>query len=154
MYRLERQVDIAIDADTLWQFIATPRNLDQITPPELKFRIISDVPDQMYDGLLIRYQISIPLFGKREWLTEISDIVPGESFVDTQLEGPYKSWRHFHKLEPIGGDSSRMIDRIDYELPFGPVGALTHDLIVRRQLEEIFDYREKALREIFLLADT
>jgi len=154
MYRLERQVDIAIDADTLWQFIATPRNLDQITPPELKFRIISDVPDQMYDGLLIRYQISIPLFGKREWLTEISDIVPGESFVDTQLEGPYKSWRHFHKLEPIGGDSSRMIDWIDYELPFGPVGALTHDLIVRRQLEEIFDYREKALREIFLLADT
>ena len=149
MHRLERNISLDIDPVTLWEFIATPRNLDQITPPELKFKIITDTPDTMYNGLQIRYEITIPFFGRREWLTEISEITPGESFVDLQLKGPYRHWRHFHQLLPYGRNASRMIDRIDYALPFGLLGDITHNLIVKKQLEQIFDYREKALRSIF-----
>ena len=153
MYRLERNITLDIDPIVLWDFIATPRNLDQITPPELKFRILSNVPDVMYDGLQITYEITIPLFGRRRWLTHISEIVPGESFVDMQIEGPYKHWRHFHQLLPVGNNASCMIDRIDYDLPFGLFGSAAHALIVKQQLDWIFDFREKALRKIFDLED-
>ena len=150
MYHLERNITLDIDPIVLWDFIATPRNLDQITPPDLKFRIVSDVPDQMYNGLQITYEITIPLFGRQRWLTEISDIVAGQSFIDMQIEGPYKHWRHFHQLLPVGNNASCMIDKIEYELPFGLIGGVAHALIVKNQLDEIFDYREEVLRKIFL----
>ncbi len=149
MYRLERNITLDIDPIVLWDFIATPRNLDRITPPELQFKILSDVPDVMYNGLQIAYEIAIPLFGHRRWLTEISEIVPGESFVDMQIEGPYRRWRHFHQLLTVGNNASCLIDRVDYELPFGIVGSAAHALIVRKQLDWIFSYREQALRDIF-----
>ena len=148
MYRLERTFNIDVDPIVLWDFIATPRNLDRIIPPELKFRILSHIPETMYDGLQIRYEITIPLFGRRRWLTAISDVVPGESFVDMQIEGPYAHWRHFHLLEPVGNNASCMVDQIDYQLPFGFVGNAAHTLIVKKQLDWIFSYREKALRNI------
>ena len=150
MYRLERNITLDIDPIVLWDFIATPRNLDRITPPELHFKILSDVPDVMYNGLQIAYEITIPLFGRRRWLTEISEIVPGESFVDMQIKGPYRHWRHFHQLLPVGNNASCMIDQIDYQLPFGLIGGIAHSLIVKNQLESIFTYREKTLRQIFL----
>jgi len=149
MYHLERNMTLDIAPIDLWNFMATPRNLDRITPPELKFRILSDVPDEMYNGLQIRYEITIPFFGRRQWLTEISELIPGESFVDRQLAGPYRYWRHFHQLLPVDNNASCMIDKIDYELPFGLIGEVTHSLIVKRQLAAIFAYREKALRKIF-----
>jgi ligand-binding SRPBCC domain-containing protein len=149
MYRLERNITLDIDPIVLWDFIATPRNLDQITPPELRFKILSNVPDEMYNGLQISYEISIPLFGRTHWLSEISEIVPGESFVDMQIEGPYQHWRHFHQLLPVGNNASCMIDQIDYELPCGPIGGIANSLIVQSQLNTIFDYREKILRKIF-----
>ncbi len=149
MYHLERNMTLDIDPIVLWDFIATPRNLDRITPPELKFRILSDVPEVMYNGLQIRYEITIPFFGRRQWLTEISELIPGESFVDRQMTGPYRYWRHFHQLLPAGDNASCMIDKIDYELPFGLIGDVTHSLFVKKQLTAIFTYREKALRKIF-----
>ena len=149
MYRLERNITLDIDPIILWDFIATPRNLDQITPPELEFKILSEIPEEMYNGLQISYEISIPLFGRKRWLTEISEIVSGESFVDLQIEGPYKHWRHFHQLLPVGNNASCMIDQIDYELPYGPIGGIANRLIVQNQLNTIFDYREKTLRQIF-----
>ena len=153
MYRLERNLTLDIDPIVLWDFIASPRNLDQITPPELQFRILSNVPDEMYNGLQITYEISIPVFGKKRWLSEISEIVPGESFVDMQIEGPYRHWRHFHQLQQVGNNASCMVDRIDYELPMGFIGNITHNLVVKDQLTRIFDYREKMLRQIFNLDD-
>ena len=153
MYHLERHVVIDIDPILLWDFIATPRNLNLITPPDLKFKILSEVPDVMYNGLQIRYEITIPLFGRRQWLTEISEVVPGESFVDMQIEGPYRHWRHFHHLLPTGNNASCMIDKIDYELPFGVIGDVTHSLFVKKQLNDIFNYREKALCDIFCQQD-
>lgn len=149
MHRLERNITIDIDPIILWDFIATPRNLDCITPPDLKFRILTDLPDVMYNGLQIRYELSIPIFGRRQWLTEISEIKPGESFVDMQIEGPYRHWRHFHQLLPVGNNACCMIDRIDYEIPFNLFGSIAHQLIVKKQLKRIFDFRERAIRKIF-----
>jgi ligand-binding SRPBCC domain-containing protein len=149
MHQLEREIVLNVDQRTLWEFMATPANLNRLTPPELQFQIVSELPDKMYNGLMIEYRIRIPLFGNWRWLTEIKHIREGEYFVDEQRIGPYRLWHHQHLLEPVGEQQTRMIDRVSYRLPFGPVGLLVHQLQVKQMLAEIFDFRSQRLREIF-----
>jgi ligand-binding SRPBCC domain-containing protein len=149
MHQLERKMVISASAEQVWDFLATPLNLDRLTPPELKFRILSSVPETMYDGLLIRYQIGIPLFGRWQWLTEIKHIAAGHRFVDEQRRGPYRFWYHQHEIVPLDDGHTRMIDRVTYQLPFGLLGELVHLFYVRATLERIFAYRQEKLREIF-----
>jgi ligand-binding SRPBCC domain-containing protein len=149
IYTLERSQELDAPIETVWRFIATPRNLNRITPPDLHFEIVGEVPETMYGGLLIEYRLTIPVFGRRRWVSEIKHIREGGGFVDEQRVGPYKLWYHEHHLEECAGGRTRMTDRVTYVLPFGPVGGLTHRWIVRGQLERIFDHRAAALAELF-----
>jgi len=150
MHFLEREIILNISQGKLWAFMATPANLNQLTPPELNFQIISELPERMYNGLMIEYRIRIPLFGNWRWLTEIKHIREGEYFVDEQRIGPYRFWHHQHLLEPVAENQTRMIDRVSYRLPFGPAGLLVHELRVKQMLNDIFDYRSKRLKELFV----
>lgn len=149
MYFLERQIVLKAPPESVWEFISTPINLNELTPPELRFQIISDIPQQMYDGLLILYSIRIPLFGTHRWLTEIKHIREGEFFVDEQRLGPYRYWYHQHSLEPVGDSQTRMTDRISYQLPFWLLGKLVHEIWVKKMLEGIFAYRAERLTQLF-----
>lgn len=150
MHFLEREIILNATPDELWTFLATPANLNDLTPPRLHFQILSELPDQMYNGLTILYAIRIPLFGRRHWLTEIKHIRVGEYFVDEQRFGPYRFWYHQHLLEPVDSNRTRMIDRVSYRLPFGPLGLLVHRLWVAKMLDEIFAYRAARLAERFV----
>ena len=149
MHLLEREIILHAEPAQVWRFMATPANLDELTPPELRFRILSEIPERMYDGLLILYELKIPRFGSRRWLTEIKHIREGESFVDEQRLGPYRFWYHQHQLEEYAGDKTLMRDRVHYQLPFGILGTLVHALRVRAMLAEIFAYRAQRLKELF-----
>jgi len=93
----------------------------------------------MGEGTLIDYQLR--LFGKRiDWQTRITRFNPPHAFVDVQLKGPYSLWHHVHTFESQGHDTV-MVDRVDYDIPFGPLGQAAHALMVRRTLNRIFDYR-------------
>lgn len=146
MHFLEREIILNASADKVWQFMATPANLNELTPPQLHFQILSQLPDRMYNGLTILYAIQIPLLGKRRWLTEIKHIRDGEYFVDEQRIGPYRLWYHAHLLEPLGENRTRMIDRVTYQLPFGILGLMVHELWVKKMLADIFSYRAAALQ--------
>ncbi len=122
-------------------------NLNDLTPPELHFQILSEVPDKMYNGLTILYEIQIPLFGKRRWLTEIKHIEQGTFFVDEQRAGPYKLWYHYHGVEACEG-GVRFTDRVTYEVPFGIFGKLAHALFIRKTLERIFSHREQCFGQL------
>ena len=148
MHILEREIILDTDPDTLWKFLSTPVNLNDLTPSELDFKILSAVPDTMYNGLTILYEIQIPLFGKHRWLTEIKHIETGSFFVDEQRVGPYKLWYHQHRIEAFD-KKTRMIDRVSYQLPFGVLGLVVHRLWVKNMLEMIFAYRAKRLAEKF-----
>lgn len=148
MHLLEREITLNTDPETLWAFLSTPVNLNELTPPELHFKILSEVPDKMYNGLTILYEIEIPVFGNRRWLTEIKHIEEGNYFVDEQRVGPYKLWYHQHRIE-ASDNKTRMIDRVCYQLPFGVLGLLVHKLWVRKMLETIFNYRASRLEERF-----
>lgn len=144
MYTLERKQYVKADLEVAWRFIEHPANLDHITPPDLKFQIVSEVPEIMYDGLIIEYRITIPWLGTQTWVTEIKHIRKHHSFVDEQRLGPYHFWYHYHELQRER-EGCCIVDRVHYLPPFGVCGKLLHWLYIRRNLEWIFDYRYKQL---------
>lgn len=146
IHSLSRTLVIQTDIDRAWKFISSPANLDLITPPDMRFEIITEVPEVMFNGLLIEYRIGIPLLGKQRWLTELKHIREGHSFVDEQRVGPYKLWYHYHEITEVDG-GVQFTDHVTYTMPLGPGGAIAHAVYVKNQLKHVFDYREKAMVE-------
>lgn len=146
-HQLRRTQFIPKPVDEVFPFFAAPENLEALTPPFLGFRILTPSPIPMQVGTLIDYRIS--LFGvPLRWRTRIEAYEPGVSFVDVALRSPYRRWHHLHTFTPVAG-GTRMDDVVDYELPFGPLGTLTHALMVKRTLARIFDFRAEAVRGVF-----
>ncbi len=148
MYTLHREITVQTTIEKAWEFIRNPDNLNQITPADMSFEIVSERPEEMYEGMLVGYRVRIPVLGKQPWLSEIKHIKPQESFVDEQKIGPYKFWYHYHKIEPAEG-GVKLTDHVTYEVPFGVVGKIAHCLFISKKLQQIFDYREVCFRKIF-----
>jgi uncharacterized protein YbjT (DUF2867 family)/ligand-binding SRPBCC domain-containing protein len=144
---LERLQRIAAPREEVFAFFGDPSNLARLTPPGLRFRIHGDVPARLEAGSRLEYRIRW-LFLRIPWVTRITRWLPESEFEDVQERGPYRSWIHTHTFEDGGGDVV-MRDRVEYSLPFGAVGRLAHRVGVRRQLEAIFDFRARAIEEIF-----
>lgn len=143
---LERAQLVPRRRDEVFAFFADAHNLEAITPGFLRFRIVTPGRIELAAGTLIEYRLS--LFGVPfSWRTRIEELVPGERFVDVQLAGPYRRWRHLHTFEDAPG-GTRVRDRVDYELPLGPLGALAHALLVRRALARIFAHRAARIAEL------
>jgi ligand-binding SRPBCC domain-containing protein len=143
-YVLEREQMIERDRSEAFAFFSDAFNLERITPPFLRFRVLTARPVAMAAGTLLEYKLS--LFGVTfRWKTLIEEWSPEDSFVDLQLEGPYRLWRHTHSFEPAGRSRTLMRDRVEYLLPLGYLGRISHHLFVSRMLKEIFDYRARAI---------
>jgi len=147
MYKIEREQEIRTTMQKAWDFIKTPKNLDRITPAELEFKIVSDVPDNMFNGLIVEYIITVPFFGRRKWVAEMKHIREPFSFVDDQRVGPYRFWYHYHELIEVE-KGIRFIDRVYYEVPYGVLGKLAHFFIIKKTLKRIFDYRAEKFKEL------
>jgi hypothetical protein len=147
---LEQSQEIPASADSVFAFFSDPANLARLTPPWLRFRIHGSPPGVLSEGSRIEYRIRWTVVTLR-WVTRITRWSPPLEFEDVQERGPYAAWIHTHRFSPSGrGDGAvRMDDRVEYALPFGPIGRAVHRLFVRRQLEEIFAYRRRAIEEIF-----
>lgn len=147
---LHRKQALAISREDAWQFFSDPRNLARITPPKLGFQIVTpDLPERIYAGLMIQYRVR-PLLGiPMGWLTEITHVIPGHYFSDEQRIGPYALWHHEHWFRDAGAGSVELEDRVTYKLPGGRLSEPAHALVVRRQLDEIFNYRTTAVKKWF-----
>ncbi|WP_320110982.1 SRPBCC family protein [Draconibacterium orientale] len=148
-YQFKREQLINSTISEVWDFISTPKNLKRITPNYMGFDIRTpDLPDAAYEGMIIAYTVR-PLFGiPTTWVTEITHVVPQKYFVDEQRVGPYKLWHHEHHIEAVE-NGVLMKDIVSYSPPLGFLGRIANTLVIRRKLEEIFDYRTKAFEEIF-----
>jgi ligand-binding SRPBCC domain-containing protein len=137
--------------DEVWDFISSPENLNEITPDYMGFDIASeDLPDKMYPGMIISYKVR-PLLGiPMTWVTEITHVVEKKYFVDEQRIGPYALWHHQHFIVPHE-NGVMMRDIVSYKPPLGFLGSIANMLFIRRQLEGIFAYREKALKKRYPL---
>jgi ligand-binding SRPBCC domain-containing protein len=146
LYKTEQLLPLSLEE--AWDFFATPRNLNAVTPKELEFRITSDVPDKMYEGLMIMYKIKPMLNIPIDWVTEITHIKELNYFVDEQRKGPYKMWHHAHHFKEVQ-EGVLMTDILHYEIGKSIFGWLAGKLFVHRKVKEIFQYRNKALATYF-----
>jgi ligand-binding SRPBCC domain-containing protein len=140
---------IPADLETVWDFISSPKNLKEITPDYMGFDITSnDLPAKMYPGMIISYRVS-PLLGiKTTWVTEITHVQEHAFFVDEQRVGPYAMWHHQHHIKPHN-DGTYMLDIVSYQPPFGFLGTIANEIIIKHKLKEIFDYRTQAFNKRF-----
>jgi len=149
VYRLSRTQKIPLSLEDAWSYFSSPKNLQEITPDDLKFRILTDIlEDKMYSGQIINYIVTPLLNIPMRWTTEIKHVEEGVYFVDEQRFGPYALWHHKHFFKAVDG-GVEIMDIVDYALPLGPLGRFAHWLFVRRQLESIFRYRSQKLEQMF-----
>jgi len=145
---MSRQI-VPADIQTCWKFFSNPHNLAKITPPALDFCVRSELPPEIYEGMMIEYRVR-PLLGiPLTWLTEISHVRAPGYFVDEQRIGPYAIWHHEHEFRETADGRTEMIDRVHYVLPLSPFSEPAHALLVAPQLKSIFDYRVQAVEKIF-----
>ena len=147
-YSLKTEQKLPISLQEAWNFFSSPKNLSKITPKHMGFIITNQPSETMFEGQIITYKVS-PLLGvKISWMTEITTVKENEYFIDEQRFGPYSLWHHRHHFYEIDG-GIKMIDEVNYKLPFGFLGSIAHHLFVRKKLKSIFEYREKVLIEMF-----
>jgi ligand-binding SRPBCC domain-containing protein len=144
--RLERSQFVPLPRERVFAFFADAGNLEAITPPWLRFEILTPRPIPMRPGAVIEYRLRVLGIPFR-WRTVIETFDPPVSFTDSQARGPYAYWLHAHGFEEVPGGTV-VRDTARYALPLGPLGSLAHALFVRRQLREIFDFRERRIREL------
>ncbi len=144
IHRFEATQVLPVTVAEAWAFFSDPRNLSRITPPDMDFRITSEVPARMYEGMMITYTLR-PLLGLPvRWATEITHVDEGFRFVDEQRVGPYAMWHHEHTFTPVAG-GVEMRDLVYYALPFGLLGDAAHALAVGARVRAIFEYRRRVL---------
>jgi ligand-binding SRPBCC domain-containing protein len=153
IHTLEQEQRLPISLETAWNFFSSPRNLDEITPSDLGFKIVSLSGDKMYEGQIITYKVMIFPAIWVPWVTEIKAVDEKKSFVDEQRFGPYKFWHHRHTFEEITG-GVLMRDQVHYGLGFGPFGAIAHTVFVRSKLQMIFKFRHEMLEKRFGTIDS
>lgn len=140
---LERVQLIPRRRSEVFAFFSDATNLERITPPFLRFHVVTPTPIDIHEGALLDYRLR--LFGiPFAWRTRIDVFEPDRRFIDTQLRGPYRFWRHLHEFTAVDG-GTRMLDRVEYEVPLGPLGDLARALFVTRTVERIFDFRAHAI---------
>ncbi|GGH44224.1 hypothetical protein IA57_10255 [Mangrovimonas yunxiaonensis] len=148
VYTLHTTQKLPISVEEAWTFLSNPANLKTITPDYMSFDILSGADRAMFPGQIIQYIVT-PVFGiKTKWVTEITHVKDNTYFVDEQRFGPYALWHHKHFIKPING-GIEMEDIVHYKLPFGVLGQLFHPVLVKPKLNEIFNYRQKKLIDLF-----
>jgi ligand-binding SRPBCC domain-containing protein len=145
-HRLRCTQHVPRPIEDVFRFFSDAGNLEAITPPFLRFRILTPPPIVVQAGTQIAYRLS--LFGVPfGWLTRVETFEPNAWFSDVQLRGPYRRWHHLHEFV-ARPDGTEIVDTIDYELPLGALGGLAHRLFVQRTLDRIFAHRRLRIAEM------
>lgn len=147
-YEIERHTFVAQPRDEVFAFFADAGNLEELTPPWLRFEVETARPIEMAVGRTIDYRLRIRGVPVR-WRSVISVWEPPVRFVDEQVRGPYRRWHHEHRFEERDGGTD-VVDRVEYAVPGGPgLERLVHRFLVGPDVRKIFDYRQERLEEIF-----
>jgi ligand-binding SRPBCC domain-containing protein len=148
MKTLIQEQFLPITLQEAWEFFSTPHNLNEITPEHMTFKILSSLPEKIYAGLFIAYQVKPLPFYSTFWLTEITHVKERFYFVDEQRKGPYEIWHHEHHFKEVEG-GVLITDRLTYDIGKWIFGWVAGKLWVDRAVEKVFEFRRRKLDELF-----
>jgi len=148
VHYLQREQIIPAPVQKVWDYFCDPKNLNEITPPDMNFEIVQGGDVKMYEGQIIEYRVEFLRGVRSLWLTEIAHVRDGEYFVDEQRVGPYRFWYHEHMFKKVP-NGTRMMDRVTYVVPFWMLGDLLNAVWISRRLDHIFDFRRQKIVELF-----
>ena len=142
-----RQQSIPAPLERVFSFFCEARNLGRITPPELRFKLLGQSHLQLRAGTLIDYELAWHGILIR-WRSRIEEWRPPTRFIDVQLNGPYRFWRHTHSFEARDG-GTLMRDTVEFAVPFGALGDSCVGWLVQRDVDRTFDYRAQQISLLF-----
>jgi ligand-binding SRPBCC domain-containing protein len=134
--------------ERVFELFSDAFQLESLTPPWLQFAVLTPRPIHIREGTRIDYRMrlhGVPL----RWQSRIVVWEPPLRFVDEQIRGPYRRWRHEHGFEEVGG-GTLCRDLVNYAVPGG---RLVERLFVRNNLLKIFEFRQRRLEQVFQTPD-
>jgi uncharacterized protein (TIGR01777 family) len=140
----ERRSLMPVSVDELFAYHARPGAFERLAPPWQKLRVLEQ-SGGMKDGGRIVFKAYVGPVGRR-WVAEMGGYVEGRQFVDRQVEGPFASWEHTHRFLPIDGDSSELLDHVEFNLPAGFLADSVGARPARKQLKRLFRFRHARTR--------
>ncbi len=148
-YNILRDVQVHTSHQQLWDFISNPSNLEFLTPDGMGGKLVSKDPyDRVIEGMKATYIMKPLSFISVRWVAEFTEVKNNDYFVDEQIKGPFKKWRHKHTVITYNG-SVFLRDELHYEMPFGFWGELTNRVFLKKRLHQVFEHREKILNQLF-----
>lgn len=145
----ERSVDIAAPVDAVFRFHLDTRNAPLISPDAATFVAVEGT-FPVIPGAVVTLKVrQPPIPFAQTWRVRIAEIEPDRLVVDVAERSPFARWRHSHIFTPLPDGGTRMTDRVEYALPFGPLGRLADRLVGRRQLQAMFAERHRKTKALF-----
>lgn len=139
----EKRSVIDTPASTLFAWHTRPGAFERLAPPWEHLRVVS-----RHGGIADGSRLTLELRRgpvKTRWEAVHRDFVDGQQFTDVQVAGPFKRWEHVHRVELVNESAATLIDRVDYALPFGPLGAVAGGPIARKMLDRLFTFRHRRI---------
>ena len=144
LHKKEFKQFLPISLDEAWDFFSRPENLNEITPKDMEFEILTENIPRVYPGMIVQYNVKPFPLVKMGWVTEITQVEDKRMFIDEQRFGPYAFWHHQHIFEEVDG-GVMMSDILHYRVPLGVVGKIINALVISSKVQSIFDYRFEVL---------
>lgn len=148
IHPFQQKQSLPISLEEAWEFSSNPNNLLKLTPDWMHLKLKGHVPNEMYAGMKIRQELKPVLGIPLTWVTEITQMEEKVYFIDEQRVGPYRYWHHEHRLHEVP-TGVEVIDTLHYALPFNIIGEIVHQLVVKKKVVEVFDYRYETLEGLF-----
>lgn len=104
---------------------------------------VLEIPSRLEDGAIVTLRVPVPPIGRKKWISRIENVDHGISFVDDQVSGPFKRWRHEHMLSEDDSGRCRLTDSLDFELPHPPPIRNIGERVVERALVKTFSWRHR-----------
>lgn len=140
--------DVEASVEDVWDLHRNPGVLRQITPPGIQVRMPEIVPEPRNEVRMMLHLHPLGLPWGIPWESIFSDVEPPRRFVDTQGRGPFASWWHEHRFEPLADGRTRIVETVRWTVPGGWVGRLLDPLLFLPGLWLMFLWRKLCFRRI------
>ncbi len=141
MTEFKKRSKVQVPANALFAWHGRAGAFERLSPPWENVKIVERQGSIRNGDRLIMALKMGPV--KRRWVAVHQDYVEGKQFCDVQTKGPFKKWRHTHRFEDEGDESSILEDWVDFTLPFGWFGKLLGLQFTVNKLNRMFEYRHR-----------